>query len=370
MEDNHLLYQIALTLIDGVGHKRAKSLLAYLGDLSHIFDPKLNIRTSIPGFSKERFRNLDRTSALDRAQDILDYVKKNEIKTTFFTENNFSNLLKECTDSPTLLFYRGTFNFNHPKTIAIVGTRNMTGYGKKIIHELLTTLASYNVQVISGLALGVDGFAHKKCLELNIPTIGVLGHGLDRIYPHVHRHLAQKMLSTKGCGLVTEFPHQTTPDRENFPQRNRIVAGLAKATIVIESGSKGGSLITANLANDYNRDVFTYPGNVNSPYSKGCNQLISQNKAHLITNGKDFVKLMGWKREDEQHLTQMNLFSGLDGDEKKVVKAIKEFDKISLDVLALRLKKPVNKLSPLLLVLEIKGKILSLPGKNYCVNCL
>lgn len=368
MNDHHLQHQVALTLLKGIGNKRAKLLLAYMGSLENVFDTKHNLKTKVPGFSKELFRNMNRKEALLQAKDIISFVEKNNIQTSFFTQKNYPNRLKECVDSPLFMFYKGDFEFNHQRTIAIVGTRNMTSYGKQLINELLTSLVPYDVQIISGLALGVDGYAHRKCLELAIPTIGVLGHGLDRIYPYANRSIAKNMLQTAGCGLLTEFPHNTIPDRENFPQRNRIVAGMADATIVIESGEKGGSLITARLANDYNRDVFSYPGNVNRPFSMGCNRLIVNNKAHLITSGEDFVRFMGWEKQDQVEGRQVDLFEGLDGDEKKVVKTIKEFDKISLDILSIRLKLPVYLLSPLLLGLEIKGKVMALPGKNYTLS--
>lgn len=370
MKNNHLNHQVALTLLESVGSKRAKTLLAYLGSVENVFDTELNVRTAIPGFAHERFRKLNREKALNDAKEIVRFVEKHKIGTTFFTDKDYPRRLKECMDSPMLLYHKGDFNLNHKRTIAIVGTRKMTNYGKQIINELIASIAPYDVQVISGLALGIDGYAHQKCLEYNVPTIGVLGHGLDRIYPSHHRKLAKMMVETKGCGLLTEFPHNTIPDRENFPQRNRIVAGMTDATIVIESDIKGGSLITASLANDYNRDVFAYPGNVHQQFSKGCNEIIAKDKAHLLTSGKDLIELMGWEVEDENNTHQPDLFSDLNGDEVQVVETIKNFDKISLDVMSVRLKKPVNILSSLLLGLELKGIIMSLPGNKYSLSSI
>ena len=370
MKNNRLNHQVALTLMEGIGVKNAKVLLAYLGSVENIFDATINLRTEIPGFAKERFRELNRDIALEKAVSIVDFVHKNGIDTTFFTDQHYPRRLKECGDSPVLMYHRGNFDFNPRKSIAIVGTRNMTSYGKQLINELLATIAPYNVQVVSGLAYGVDGYAHTKCLELGIPTIGVLGHGLDRIYPVQHKKLAKKMVETEGCGVLTEFPQNTKPDRENFPQRNRIVAGMTDATIVVESGERGGSLITALLANDYNRDVYAFPGNVERPFSMGCNHLIASDKAHLITSGKDLVRLMEWEKESKEKSVQTNLFEGLEGDEKTIVTTIKEFEKISLDVLSVRLKKPVHLLSSLLLGLELKGIVMSLPGKKYALSRL
>ncbi|PWH85713.1 DNA-processing protein DprA [Brumimicrobium oceani] len=370
MKNNHLIHQVALTRLEGVGARRAKVLLAYLGSEQKLFDENFKLQTEIPGFAKERFRNLNKSKAVLEAESIVSFVEKNEIETTFFTDKNYPRRLKECADGPMLLFQKGDFDFNPRKTIAIVGTRNMTSYGKQLINELISAIAPYNVQVISGLAYGVDGYTHKKCLENGIPTIGVLGHGLDRIYPNQHMKLAKRMVETKGCGLITEFPHNTKPDRENFPQRNRIVAGMTDATIVIESGERGGSLITALLANDYARDVFAFPGDIDRPFSKGCNRLIADSKAHLITSGKDLIRLMEWQKEDKAKVIQANLFEGLNGDETLIVKAIKEFEKISLDVLSIRLKKPGHVLSGILLGLELRGVVMSLPGKKYALSCL
>lgn len=356
--------------MDGIGVKNAKVLLAYIGSVEKIFDASVNLRTEIPGFAKERYRSLDREKALAEAIPIIKFIQKNKIDTTFYTDTNYPRRLKECGDSPMLMYHRGNFDFNPRKSIAIVGTRNMTSYGKQLINDLIAAIAPYNVQVVSGLALGVDGYTHKKCLEYGVPTIGVLGHGLDRLYPQVHQKIAKKMVETEGCGVITEFPHGTKPDRENFPQRNRIVAGMTDATIVIESGERGGSLITALLANDYNRDVYAFPGNIDRPFSKGCNQLIADSKAHLISSGKDLIRLMEWKIEDKEKAVQANLFDGLEGDEKTIVTTIKEFEKISLDVLSIRMKKPGHLLSGILLGLELKGIIMSLPGKKYALSCL
>lgn len=358
---------MALTLLEGIGPKSAKSLIAYLGEVDAIFKGKKNLRTTIPGFSKERFRKLNTTKALLEAEKVLEFIDKNDIKTSFFLDSDYPYRLKECADSPILLYAKGNFELNPKRTIAVVGTRNMTTYGKKLIRELISSLKPYNVQIVSGLAYGVDVYTHRCCLEFGVPTIGVLGHGLDRVYPFQHRSTAQKMVENEG-GLLTEFPNGTNPDRENFPKRNRVVAGMTDATIIIESGEKGGSLITAHLANDYSRDVFAYPGNVDSPYSIGCNSLIANDKAHLVTSSRDITKMLEWELKAKEKPVQTNLFHQLDGDEKKIVKLLKEFEKISLDVLSVKLKTPVSRLSGLLLSLELKGIVLTLPGKKYTLS--
>lgn len=361
-------HQIALSMLQGVGPKTARILVAYMGSATAIFESKANIKTTVPGFSRERFRSLNRTKALLDADKTLNFIDKNNISTHFFAEKDYPYRLKQCPDAPIVLYSKGEPELNKDRSIAIVGTRNMTPYGKKIIHQLIDHLKSFDVQVVSGLAYGVDNEAHRCCIKHNISTVGVLGHGLDRIYPARNKKTAENMLEAHESGLLTEFPHNTLPDRENFPQRNRIVAGMTDATIVVESGSKGGSLITAHLANDYNRDVFAFPGNIDQAFSKGCNALIANDKAHLITSGKDLTGLLDWDQSRIKKPIQGNLFENLNGDEKKVVKLIKEFEKVSLDILSFRLKLPVGVLSGLLLGLEIKGIVMMLPGQKYILG--
>jgi len=363
-------HQVALSLLEGVGPKSARLLVAYLGSATAIFDAETNLRTAVPGFSKERFRSLNRTKALKDAEAVLNFNERNAISTVFFADQQYPYRLKQCPDAPVVLYSRGDVEMNARRSIAVVGTRNMTTYGKKLVHELTASFAPFNVQVVSGLAYGIDGESHRTSLNHNLSTVGVLGHGLDRIYPSRHRKIAQEMLQQKGCGLVTEFPHGTRPDRENFPQRNRIVAGMTDATVVVESGKKGGSLITAYLANDYVRDVFAYPGNIGNVYSMGCNRLIADDKAHLVTCGKDVMKMLGWEEEMKEQPVQTDMFEGLNGDEKKIVKTLKEFEKVTLDVLSVKLKLPVAVLNALLLGLEMKGLVMMLPGKKYTLGQL
>lgn len=363
-------HQIALSMLQGVGPKTARLLIAYMGSATAIFESKSNIKTTVPGFSRERFRSLNRTKALIDAEKTVNFIDKNNISTHFFASNDFPYRLKQCPDAPIVLYSRGNPLLNSDRSVAIVGTRNMTPYGKKIVHQLVDHLKSFDVQIVSGLAYGVDNEAHRRCIARELSTIGVLGHGLDRIYPARNRKTANDMLEARDSGLLTEFPHNTLPERENFPQRNRIVAGMTDATIVVESGAKGGSLITAHLANDYSRDVFAFPGNIDQEFSKGCNSLIANDKAHLITSGKDLTNLLEWEKSGVKKPIQGSLFENLNGDEKKIVKLIKEFEKVSLDVLSFRLKQPVGLVSGLLLGLEIKGVVMMLPGQKYMLGNL
>lgn len=366
METTQLHQSIALTFLDGIGPKNAKSLIAYLGGIEALFESRTFKKLSIPGFSAERLKSLNRKEALLKAEKELAFIEKNNVKTHFYLDKNYPHRLKNCLDAPLLLYSFGEAELNPIKTISVVGTRNVSTYGHVIVEELIASLADYNVQVVSGLAYGVDILTHRACLKHGISTLGVLGHGLDRIYPNQHRPTAKKMMTTNG-GLFTEFPSGTNPDRENFPRRNRIVAGMTDATIVVESSVKGGSLITANLANDYNRDVFAYPGNVFNEYSKGCNMLIANNKAHLVTSGKDIIQLLGWEKLATETV-QKQLFNDLTADEQIVMQELAEYPEITIDVLAIKLKKPTSWLSSTLLTLELQGLVMCLPGKKYRIT--
>lgn len=366
METTKLHQSIALTFLDGIGPKNAKSLIAYLGGVDVLFETRSFKKFAVPGFSPERLKALNRKEALIKAEKEIAFIEKNKVRTHFFLDKNYPHRLKNCLDAPLMLYSFGNADPNPNKTISVVGTRNVSTYGHLIVEELIATLQPYDVQVVSGLAYGVDILTHRACLKHGISTIGVLGHGLDRIYPHQHRPTAKKMLLLDG-GLFTEFPSGTNPDRENFPRRNRVVAGMTDATIVVESSIKGGSLITANLANDYNRDVFAFPGNVFNEYSKGCNALISSNKAHLVTSGKDIINLLGWEKSESETI-QKKLFNDLSADERVIMQELDEFPEISIDVLAIKLKKPTSWLSSTLLTLELQGLVMCLPGKKYRIT--
>ena len=280
--DKNLLYHIALTSIPNIGSITAKKLIAYTGSVSQIFNDKKSTLEKIPGIGAFNAQNIiqNKDFALNLAQHELSFIEKHNINALTYLEDNFPKRLIQCEDGPLVIFSNGEFNFNSQKVISIVGTRNATDYGKEFCENLIFDLMPHKPLIVSGLAFGVDICAHKSAIKNNLPTIGVLAHGLDRIYPAIHTSTAKQML--ENGGLVTEFRSGTNPDRENFPKRNRIIAGLSDLTIVIESSKKGGSLITADLANSYNRDVFALPGRINDTQSEGCNALIKQNKAHLI----------------------------------------------------------------------------------------
>lgn len=357
------LYKIAASKLHGIGPVRTQQILSKIGDVEELFSNSLKSIWLQSGFSQSILKSLNRDEALKLAETQLNFNIKNNVSTHFFLDGDYPRRLKQCNDSPIVVYSKGKMNLNHSKIVSIVGTRDLTSYGQRILIELIHSLKEEGVLVVSGLAYGVDILAHQLCVENYIQTIGVLGHGLDRIYPFKHRGIAKEML--ENGGLVTEFMINTKPDRENFPMRNRIVAGMADATIVIESKVKGGSIITAELANDYSRDVFAFPGDVNRPNSEGCNDLIRKQKAHLITKGIDFLTFMNWKDENSKVVSQPQLFQDLDKEELEIVNALKEENDLHADVLSLRLNKTPSQMNVLLFNLEMSGIIQQIPGKRF-----
>jgi len=358
------LHKIALTFIKSIGPVTAKNLLAYCGSAEKIFSARKKQLLEIPGVGEKTIEAIRSTDALVRAQQELDFVEKHGIEVLFFSDEKYPKRLKNCIDSPILLYAKGTADSNHQRIISIVGTRNATSYGKNLCKELCEVLAPYNVLIVSGLAYGIDVTAHKECLVNHIPTVGVLGHGLDRLYPKIHQPISQKMVLNGG--LLTEFPILTNPDRTNFPQRNRIIAGVADATIVVEASIKGGALITAEIANSYNKDVFAFPGRTNDVYSEGCNFLIKTNRAGLINNANDLIYYLGWDDEvkEKQKVAQTTLQLSLTPNEHKVVNALQN-GPLSIDELCIQLNIQQSKLAIVVLTLEMQGIIVSLPGKIY-----
>lgn len=365
--DKDLIYYIALTAIPNIGSVTAKKLIAYSGSANQIFSEKRTALEKIPGIGAVNAQNIiqNKDFALNLAEHELAFIEKNNIYAYTFLEENYPKRLTHCEDGPLVVFSKGDFNFNTQKVISVVGTRNATDYGKDFCEKLIADLIPHKPLIVSGLAFGVDICAHKAALKNNLPTIGVLAHGLDRIYPAVHTSTAKQML--ENGGLVSEFRSGTNPDRENFPKRNRIIAGLSDLTIVIESSNKGGSLITAELANSYSRDVFALPGRISDTQSEGCNALIKQNKAHLIQSVKDIEYIMGWKAEEVSKPNQTKLFVDLTTEEKVLLDILKQQDKMAIDDIALLTKLPMSKTAALLLEMEFKNLVKSLPGKMYKV---
>ncbi len=368
MTDETLKYKIGITLIRGIGNNLAKNLIAYIGSEEGIFREKQQNLAKIPGIGEILSKEIVSSDVLKRAEEEIEFIIKNEIQTSYFTDRNFPFRLKECADSPIMIYSKGNCDLNNGKFIGIVGTRNATEYGKENCKKLISDLAVLqpNSIIVSGLAYGIDITAHKAALEAGLPTIGVVGHGLDRIYPAAHRSTAVKMLE-EGA-LLTEYLSQTNPDRQNFVQRNRIIAGLSDAIVVVESAARGGALITAEVANDYNRDVFAFPGRVGDEWSAGCNALIKANKASLIESANDIMQFMNWESQntDAAPAVQTSLFLDLSDEELEVVNILRQkTDGLQLNELAIKLEKPVSKISSMLLGMEFSGVVRSLPGNVY-----
>ncbi len=363
---DELKLQIALTLIPGVGPVAARNLISYCGSIEAVFKEKSKRLIRIPDIGPITANAIEGHSVFDKAEAECRFIEEHKIKTFFYLDTDYPRRFANCNDAPILIYFKGNADLNAKRIVAVVGTRNATDYGKAITEQFVTGLGEAGITIISGLAYGIDICAHKAAVRNKITNIGVVGHGLDRIYPGNHRATANKMLDNGG--LLTEFPSGTNPDRENFPARNRIVAGMADAVVVIESAEKGGALITADVAGSYNRDVFAVPGNVNSMYSRGCNYLIRENKAALVESAADVLRMMRWLDGDEPaplQPKQRQLFNELSVEEEKMVNLLQESGQLDVDGISLRLQFTPGKIATLLLELEIKGMVKALPGKKF-----
>jgi DNA processing protein len=358
--------QIALTFLSGIGSRRARILVAHFNDLDRFFSEKRLNLANIPGIPANFVSFKQRVQALVEADKIVEQLTKSGTGAVFFTDSNYPRRLKQCEDAPLLLYTQGNINWNPERVVSIVGTRHASDYGKQLTRDLIEALTTVNATVVSGMAYGIDICAHQAALQADLPTWGVLGHGFDFMYPSAHRKTAKRMLETGG--LISEFIPMQKPEPAHFPMRNRIVAGLADATIVVESGISGGSLITANLANDYNRDVFAFPGDVSRPYSKGCNQLIKNNKAHLLSDPSDLLEHMGWLNQQQKLPAQKQLFVELNAKEEQIMTILREKKDLSIDVIAHLSESPISLISSELLGLEFKGLVKSMPGRRFTLT--
>jgi DNA processing protein len=359
-----LLYQIGLTLLPGVGDVLGKKLVAYCGGVEAVFKQKKKALEKIPGIGQKLVNAILSQNVLVRAEEEIKFIEDNNIIPLFYLEKKYPTRLKNCVDSPIMLYLKGNADLNVPKVISIVGTRKATEYGKEICEKIVRDLKAQNVLGISGLAYGIDTCAHKASLDNNLKTIAVLGHGLDRIYPYLNTSLSTKILDYGG--LLSEFMSKTKPDRENFPKRNRIIAGLADGTLVIEAAKSGGALITANIANSYNRDVFGIPGRIGDTWSEGCNHLIKTNQAHLVQSAKDISYIMGWQRANEvKPKIQRELFIELSPEEEKITDVLRMEDSMGIDDICLKTEMPTSKVAATLLNLEFQGLVRALPGKVF-----
>ncbi len=364
MTEDNLVYQIALTLIPGVGDVLGRKLVALCGSAGAVFlEPSRHLR-KFPKVKEFLAGAGDNRNILARAEEEAAFVRRYDIRALFFRDADYPQRLRNCYDAPILLFYKGKGDLNAPRTVGIVGTRNATAYGREVTRDIVEGLAGYGVMVVSGLAFGIDGCAHRHALAAGLDTVGVLGHGLDTVYPWAHRSLAEKMVSQGG--LITEFMSGTRPDRNNFPMRNRIVAGLCDAVVVVEAGAKGGALITADIANTYNRDVFAVPGRVTDPYSEGTNALVRTHKAALVQRAADIAYLMGWNDSaSREPVVQKKIFVEMTPAEEAIVGLLQASGTLGIDELCIRTEQPMSRVSASLLNLEFEGVVKCMPGKQY-----
>lgn len=358
-----LLYQIGLTLLPGVGDVLGKKLVAYCGGVEEVFRQNRKSLEKIPGIGAKLIDSIINQNVLLRAEEEIRFIEKYNITPLFYLDKKYPARLKNCDDGPVMMFFKGNADLNVAKVVSMVGTRKATEYGKSICEKIIEDLKAYGILVVSGLAYGIDTCSHRAALEQNLMTVAVLGHGLDMIYPYLNRHLAEKMVDQGG--LLTEFMSKTKPDRENFPRRNRIIAGLADATIVVEAAKTGGALITAEIANSYSRDVFSVPGRIGDPWSEGCNSLIKTNKAALVQSAADIAYIMGWEKTGVAPARQRELFVELSEDEGKIVAVLRQQENTGIDMIYLDSGLPASKVAATLLNLEFRGLIRALPGKMY-----
>lgn len=359
-----LVYQIALTLVPNIGDVHAKALINIYGDAESIFKAKQKDLEKVDGIGTVRAKSIKSFINFDSSEEEIKFLEKYKITPLFITDENYPKRLLNCYDSPALLYYRGNADLNTSKIVSVVGTRNHSEYGKSVCEKLVEELSNENILIVSGLAFGIDTIAHKAALKNNLATVGVVAHGLDRIYPTQNKALAKQM--TEQGGLLTDFISNTSPDKQNFPRRNRIVAGMCDALVVIESSKKGGSLITAELGNGYNKDVFAIPGRATDSKSEGCNYLIKNNKALLITCADDLLEIMGWKSiKKSSPQKQRELFIELTPDEKVIIDILQQQENFQIDELYLKSSLSSSAVASALLMLEMQNVVISLPGKVY-----
>lgn len=356
-----ILYQIALLELTNVGPIVARKIINYFGSAKEVIFASEKELIELGSVGKKILKQ-DKDDCLRFAEAQLKFCEGQGAEVLSFFSQSYPYRLKECSDAPQVIYKKGHCNLNQEKIVAIVGTRDCTAYGKDFCNALVDELQKVNACIVSGLAYGIDACSHERAIHNDLYNIAVVAHGLDRIYPGTHRDLANRIIG-KGA-ILTEFPTKTNPDRENFPQRNRIVAGMVDAVVVIESRKKGGSMITARLGNDYSRDVFAVPGRVNDVSSEGCNHLISNELAHLLNSPEDLLKAMGWNSSTSSKAVQQKMVFDLNEQESKLYSVVSDSPQ-SFDEIAQLLGWSSMELSTQLLMLELRDCIKQLPGKKY-----
>lgn len=364
LTQDELIALLRLQDIPNIGDITAKKLIAHCGSPMAIFSDRPRQLLKIDGIGTHTIKGLHDMEHLEAARAEYEYIKNNSVEYMYFMHDDYPRYLKHCIDSPILVFKRGNIDLEEQKIISVVGTRNITSYGMAVCEQFIADIAPLNPIIVSGFAYGVDICAQKAAIKQGLQTIGCLAHGMNQIYPKAHSKYIGGV--EKNGGFLTEFWSTNSPDRENFLKRNRIIAGMSEATVVIESAEKGGSLVTADIANSYSRDVFAVPGRAQDKFSMGCNNLIKQQKAHMLTSAADLVYLLGWEIEEkETKPIQKQLFIELDDMEKSIYSYLQKDGKQLLDNIALECRLPIFKVSSTLLNMEMKGVIRPLPGKLF-----
>jgi DNA processing protein len=358
-----LHFDLAISQIHTIGPRTIRQLISYCGSSEQVFKNSRRQLLKIPGIGPEIVNKLKSKNTFEVAENCLEMMNKYDVQFYFLSSDQYPERLKHFADAPAGFFFKGQFNLNEQKTIAVVGTRTPSVYGKKMTPKIIEELQEYKPCIISGLALGIDALAHKAALENKLNTIAVLGQGLPEIYPPENRKLGLQIIEQGG--LFTEFPFHKSPDPRQFPQRNRIIAMLADAVLVMESKASGGSMITANFAMDYFKDVFALPGRSGDSKSVGCNALIKSNKAALFESGHDIAEAMNWDQDEKRTIKQKTLFVELNEQEDKIFKILNDHEQLELDKLHYLSEVRIAELSSILLNLEFQGLIKSLPGKKY-----
>lgn len=362
------LHQLALTLSTGIGNTILKSLISYCGSSQEVFKTTRGRLEKIPGVGRYSSSSIiNNKEVFEKAEIILDYSVKNNVKLFFYTDNDYPSKLKQLYDAPSMIYLKGNTFPNDRRCISIVGTRNATTEGKQNVESIIRELAPYNPIIISGLAYGIDIETHKVALENQLATYAVMATGIEQVYPSIHSKIAHKML--ENGGLLTEYPPNTKMDPARFPARNRIIAGLSEATLVIEAGKKGGALITAYLARDYDREVFAIPGNLKNEFSVGCNNIIKNNVAQLVSSAQDIAFYLGWESNGDVYEKKKMLIKQQDVSEEEwnVVKLLNNSD-LHIDEISWKSQIQVSKLATILLNLEFRNIVVSLPGKKYKIK--
>jgi len=368
---NSLQYKIALSLIPGIGNILARRLIAYMQGLDEFFNCKKKDLLKVPGIGsvivEQVYKAISNSNIFERAAEEIEFITKYNIKPYFFLDENYPYRLSNCEDAPIIFYMMGEVDFNQNKLLSIVGTRNPSAYGKKICQKIIEDLANHpDIIIVSGLAYGIDITAHKAALDNNLKTIAVLAHGLDMIYPSIHSSTAKNIINS-GC-ILSEFMSKQQPERPSFVKRNRIIAGLSDATLVIEAGLRSGALITADIANSYNRDVMAVPGRIGEDKTQGPHFLIKSNRAALIESASDIENYLNWKSSKKEKPKQLNLFENLNDDEKKIFQLLKTEGDLNIDILSRKSLFTVSRLSTILLNMEFQGIIECLPGKVFRLN--